>query len=256
MGYDARDSFFASYRLLKFMASIIRTPAIGQNRRKLARRQLDPDIASQAAAAEPVDNAATLNDQKLQALLESARLSVLTQIKTEAESAREIGRQRGLLEGRQAGREEMQQAVALEVTRIQSISRNLDAALETGIRDLEDIALAIAFEAVCKILGNGTISQEQVQAQVRHAAGQLVAQERVRVRLHPADMEILRLAGALNAKLSSGKEIVWLGDKDLELGGCVVETDGGDLDARFDTQLDQFRKTLLEAREKQKTDSK
>jgi flagellar biosynthesis/type III secretory pathway protein FliH len=37
-------------------------------------------------------------------------------------------------------------------------------------------------------------------------------------------------------------------DKSIDLGGCVVETDGGTLDARLVTQVDRLRATLLAAR--------
>jgi len=237
------------------MASILRTPIIARDKRKLTRRNSAEEISRASAHADSSnDSVGEAGDQKLQALLENARLSVLAQIKSEAESAREIGRQRGLLEGRQAGREEMQQAMSSEVARLHAISHEIESALETGIRNLEDIALAIAFEAVCKVLGSHALEQDVVQAQVLHAMSSVIANERIQVRLHPSDLAALRQFGALTATLPSGKQISWMGDAKLQLGGCILETNGGDLDARFETQLDRFKQTLLETREKQKRD--
>ena len=231
---------------------IIRAPTIAEDKRKLGRRQSPETVP---AGTQGVDSLAHIQaqaeDQKLQALLESARLSVLTQIKTEAEAAREIGRQRGLVEGRQAGREEIQQSLSSEIARIQSISRKLDAALEAGIMQLEDMALALAYETVCKVLGDQALAPELVQMQVGKAISGMTARERIQVRVHPADLVMLRQAGALNAGLLSGKELVWVADASVQAGGCIVETDGGTLDARLDTQLELFKKLLLETRVKQ-----
>ena len=95
---------------------IIHTPAIAADKRKLGRRHAE-ETASDPQATGPAAAEGREGDAKLQALLETARLSVLTQIKSEAESARELGRQRGLVEGRQAAREEVRQALSSEISR-------------------------------------------------------------------------------------------------------------------------------------------
>lgn len=186
--------------------------------------------------------------QRTQALVEQVRQSILAQIKSDAEAARELGRQRGLQEGRAAGREESQQAFAAELARIRSISAKLSDSLAAGIGDQEDLAVAIAFEAICKVLGEAAVTEEGVRAQVRQAAAHAKNQERVVVRLHAADLAALRDAGALNAVLPPGKAVSWVADDSIELGGCVLETDGGGLDARLETQLQRMRTALLAAR--------
>jgi flagellar biosynthesis/type III secretory pathway protein FliH len=40
----------------------------------------------------------------------------------------------------------------------------------------------------------------------------------------------------------------WAADKSIELGGCVIETDGGTLDARLETQVEGLRAALVAAR--------
>lgn len=235
-------------------SNIIRTPVIAESRRRLGRRpgdeaQLEP---GEPAAPTP-DTGQQAEDKKLQALLENARLSVLSQIKTEAEAAREMGRQRGLVEGRQAGREEIQQSLSSEISRIQMISRKLAAALEADIAGLEGMALALAYEAVCKLLGEQAPMQDMVQMQVRNALSRMAASERIQVRVHPADLTTLQQAGALKSGFPGSKELVWVADPSLDAGGCMVETDGGTLDARLDTQLELFKKLLLETRAKNTT---
>jgi flagellar assembly protein FliH len=87
-----------------------------------------------------------------------------------------------------------------------------------------------------------------VRAQVRQAAAAAKNKERLVVRLHPADLSALRAAGALQTILPAEQAVSWVADNSIELGGCVVETDGGGLDARLETQIDRMRTTLLAAR--------
>lgn len=113
---------------------------------------------------------------------------------------------------------------------------------------MEEIAVAMAFEAVCKVLGDTALTKEGVQALVRQAATHAINTEQMVVRLHPGDLAVLREAGALDGAISSGAAVSWLADNAVALGGCVLETDGGELDARLETQLDRLRATLLAAR--------
>lgn len=234
------------------MVAILRSPTVLAGKRKLASPhsplpadQQSAEIDKATAAGAPSEDAGA---QRTQELVEQVRRSILEQIKSEAEAARELGRQRGLQEGRAAGREESQQAFASELARVRSIAARLSDALASGIGNTEDLAVAIAFEAVCKVLGEAAMTQEGVRAQVRQAATHVKNKERLTVRLHAADLSGLRDAGALNVLLPPGKAISWVADDSIELGGCVVETDGGGLDARLETQLERMRTALLAAR--------
>lgn len=227
------------------MTSILRSPAISPEKRKLSSRRASvapvaaaPVEPSAAPAAAPKPAAMP----NIEALLAQARESVLAQFKQEAETARELGRQRGLQEGRAAGAEEVRREAETELARIRSISAGLQRALDTGIRGIEDVAVAIAFEAVCKMLGAAAVSRDGVRALVHEAAQHAAGAQQVTVRLHPADLAALQAAGGLDMAAQ------WAADKSIELGGCVVETDGGTLDARLETQVERLRATLLAAR--------
>jgi flagellar assembly protein FliH len=233
------------------MVAIIRSPLMLAGKRRLASHG-SPLKAEQPAAVDKTMAAQAPSEdvdaQRTQDLVDQVRRSILTQIKSEAEAARELGRQRGLHEGRAAGREESQQAFAAELAGVRSLAGKLSDALVSGIGDLEDLAVAIAFEAVCKVLGEAAMTQEGVRAQVRQAAAHAKNKERLVVRLRPEDLSALRAAGALNAMLPPGKAVSWVADDSIELGGCVVETDGGALDARLETQIERMRAALLAAR--------
>lgn len=252
------------------MVSIIRSPAISEEKRKLTTRsararvaQAGVDVvvpsvplplapAAVAPPTPPAQETVRLPVPDMNSLIEQARESVLAQFKEEADKARELGRQRGLQEGRTAGTEEAKRTFEAELARIRSIADRLQEAVETGFNGVEDMAVAIAFEALCKMLGNTAVTPEGVQALVRQAAAHAINNEKVVVRLHAGDLSVLRAVGALDATLPSGAAVSWVADKAVELGGCVVETDGGELDARLETQIEKLRKTLVAAHRQSK----
>jgi flagellar assembly protein FliH len=242
------------------MASIIRSPEISEEKRKLStRRSRDKEGVSSAAISDEVavktptepgaESSGNLKTPDVKDLVEQARLAVLSQFKEEAEEARELGRQRGLREGRLAGSEEAKETFAAEFARIRSIADKLHQTMQSGIRGMEEMAVAIAYEAVCKMIGDIAVTREGIQALVRQAATHVVNAERVVVRLHEADLAILKDAGAADVKLPSGAAMSWVADQGIELGGCVIETDGGELDARLETQMEYLRRALVDARQ-------
>jgi flagellar biosynthesis/type III secretory pathway protein FliH len=233
------------------MTSILRSPIISSETRKLAPRHANAPAkpVAPAAHATPVSPRPQHPEPPapdLEALLAQARESVLAQFKQEAETARELGRQRGLQEGRAAGAEEVHRNAEAELARIRAVAAGLHGALDTGIRGLEDVAVAIAFEAVCKMLGSAAASRDGIRALVHEAVEHAAGAQQVTVRLHPADLATLRAAGGLEPAPAPAP--AWVADKSVELGGCVVETDGGTLDARLETQVERLRATLLAAR--------
>jgi flagellar assembly protein FliH len=244
------------------MASILRSPSISGETRKLTTRRgrAQTAAAADAEAQKPVPAASPIAQPvtsppapvapavDIQALVNQARESVLEQFKEEAEKGRELGRQRGLQEGREAGAEEARQQFAAELARVRGIADRLQAALEGGMQGLEPMAAAIAFEAVAKILGEQAVTPEGILALVRQAASRYASRDGVLVRLNPADLSALRAAGALEAELPSGGKADWLADQSVEMGGCIVEAAGGELDARLETQMEALRAALLAAR--------
>lgn len=205
--------------------------------------QLPPAVPPISAPAPEVQAA-----PDLEALVAQARQTVLLQIKQEAESVRELARQRGLQEGRQAGIEEAKKEFASELVRIRSLAGNLQQALSSQFQGVEDVMVEIAFAAICKILGQTAFTQEGIRSLVRQASADMLRLERIVVRLHPADLAALRSSALLDSVLSNASQISWLADNGVQMGGCLLETERGDLDARLETQIARLREVLVAAR--------
>ncbi|MFM9966235.1 MAG: FliH/SctL family protein [Planctomycetaceae bacterium] len=88
------------------------------------------------------------------------------------------------------------------------------------------------------------VQPEAVLDLIRSALDWSVGADRLRVRLHPADIEIVTAASAAEP-LATNREIEFLSDDSLARGDCLVETPNGQTDARLDVILQRIADELL-----------
>lgn len=140
-----------------------------------------------------------------------------------------------------AQRDDLRAAHAKQIERLQRTLETFERTAAQRLDDLETDAVALAYEAVCRIVGESPRNQETVSGLVRQALGQLRGGTLLRVRLHPGDLAALQG----DTLMVRHPRVEWLGDATLTSGGCVVDTDHGTLDAQLDRQLARLRAVWL-----------
>jgi flagellar assembly protein FliH len=69
----------------------------------------------------------------------------------------------------------------------------------------------------------------------------------VKLRVHPDDESTLRQRRVeVSSAIDSLREVVIEADDKIERGGCIVESDSGNVDARLSTQLRSIELVLFE----------
>ncbi|MCX6138826.1 MAG: FliH/SctL family protein [Ignavibacteriales bacterium] len=87
-----------------------------------------------------------------------------------------------------------------------------------------------------------------VLAQIKEALRRVVGVEHIKVRVHPSDEAMVREQRAtIMANSDSLRDIVIEGDPKVEAGGCILESDSGNVDARLSTQLKKIEAALLDS---------
>ncbi len=148
-------------------------------------------------------------------------------------------------------RELKQQAQAGYQARIQVLDgllTALPAKLEARLAAAEDDMLALCFEVVCRTLGEGVARSEVLRAQLAQAAERLRSRQLVAIHMHPDDLATLQRGQGPAPGLPGGTEVQWVASSEVALGGCVLQSPEGGLDARFESQLDALREMLLQTR--------
>jgi flagellar biosynthesis/type III secretory pathway protein FliH len=116
----------------------------------------------------------------------------------------------------------------------------LAGAEETVVR----IALALA-ERIVK--DRVEIDEETVLRTVREALALAADRREVVLRVHPDDLTLVKEhRPEWLEKLSEADNLRVEGDGRVRRGGCLVETETGDVDGRIDRQLKTMARTLIE----------
>ncbi len=160
----------------------------------------------------------------------------------DAASVRDAAHAMGYREGAAAARGDLADALVL----VQQVATQATAIRNDLLRRSEHEMVEMVISAMAAILGERSQSDRDLAVQtVRHALTRAGAQNVVRVRLHPADIEAV--SASLGTAGSEPPTFELLGDDAIGIGGCIVDTAHGRVDARLDVQLDAIAAMLRDA---------
>ena len=180
----------------------------------------------------------------------------------------EEGLRQGLVEGRSAGETEAHRRLALAqehaVERLRRLdelhaacSAQLASQLAARLAAAEDDMVALCHGVICRMLGDTLATRAGLAQSMRaaieewmRASEQQSRGEGVVVHVHPADLDAMKGDDMLARWLVQQglKGVQWEAREDVRLGGCIVQSGEGDLDARLETQLEILRDQLQRGR--------
>jgi flagellar assembly protein FliH len=234
------------------MTSLIRGAGLGRGVHRLRRLgEADPGPAplSNDLADAKVRSITPEVDplQALTASVEDERIAWRKAAAHELAEATARAVEEGHANGLSQGTAKAAEAARSKLRRLDTLIGQLGQAFDSKLDDVEDVAVAIAYEAVVKILGTALGTSEGVRAVVAQALAATRQHEKLTVRLAPEDFQLLMQDTEAQILESSGVEL--RPDEQVEPGGCIVDTGTGRLDARLHTQLLSLRQVLVQARQ-------
>lgn len=180
------------------------------------------------------------------------------------EQGREEGRQAGLAEGRAAARAEVEreahaaaEAAAARMSQLDRLVASIPAEITRRLEQAEDDMVALCHAVVCRILGDELVTPGGVAEHVRQAIREVgpaafaSGRGQLAIHVHPGDLAALEADAVLAAWLrqhASAGAVQWIPDGHVRLGGCLVRSAEGALDARLETQLDALHEILTRKR--------
>lgn len=171
-----------------------------------------------------------------------------SRFREELEQEREEARRQAHAEGTAQAQREVQEQYRAEIDSLKSLLRSAREQLDQQYDSVVDAAAEAVFEAVSRMLGESYRERTGVTAVVREVVRAAKDRSRLVVRVHPDDLAVLNVCvDDVGRGLSSGT-IETVADDRVVLGGCLLETPGGNLDGRLEIQLQQLRDALLSAR--------
>lgn len=162
-------------------------------------------------------------------------------------SAFEKGFEAGKTESAKVLQEEYEKRVHEVVNTFSSIVHEFAEEAKKYNREFErsvvTLALAIAKRIVASEL---EIDESAVLARSREAIRKIIGVEKIKIHVNPADEEYIREhRNDLSSYADSVKEIVIEADNKVERGGCIIESELGNIDARISTQFELVEEALV-----------
>jgi flagellar assembly protein FliH len=155
--------------------------------------------------------------------------------------------------GFNAGRLEGDSAAAQETARLHELLKVIIEAVRTDcLREQERLAqqcVEIVAAALAQIAGPLLATREAAVGAVAAALGKAKPAAELTVRVNPADLSSLEAQRAALTAVTAAPTLHLLADAQVALGGCLVESPIGTLDARLELQLQGLFETLRAARE-------
>jgi len=152
--------------------------------------------------------------------------------------------------------------------RLDALATSLQQAAQEQLCLAEEDQLTLCYSVVARALGETATKPEALLALVRETALQMRQRPLAAVHVHPDDLDLLKQLPETVARLEaqwqpinsnaasdetnlaggSPASVVWVADPEVRLGGCIVASPEGGLDARLEVQLQKLRQALLQAR--------
>ncbi|MDR0465531.1 MAG: flagellar assembly protein FliH [Treponema sp.] len=165
-------------------------------------------------------------------------------LETERADALEQGRQEGKQEGYADGKTEADRLVErAQIVLERAQDKRGDILLETE-KEIVDLVLLISRKIIKVITEN---QRDVIIANVIEALRKVKAKGSVIIRLNLADVELVteHKQDFIN-QIESVNTIHVMEDSSVDKGGCIIETDFGEIDARISSQLAELENRILE----------
>lgn len=141
---------------------------------------------------------------------------------------------------------------------LMSLLRKMPMELERRLADAEEDIVALAFEVICRVMGDEAATPEGLAGMIKAAAKNWHGRLPLEIHLHPDDLEMLQVQFKVTEQLAAerlgldGLELRWVADSKVVMGGCLLQSSEGALDARLELQTELLRNSLLRTRAERK----
>jgi flagellar biosynthesis/type III secretory pathway protein FliH len=153
---------------------------------------------------------------------------------------KEAAFQKGFLEGKRVGFESGSKKADSVIDSLNTTIGQLENIRQKIYQEIEkevaQLALSIARKIVCREVN---ISRESVACVAREALSRVNNPAKIKIKLNPDDLQFIKdTPSQFSHFLNNADNIRFEAEASIQSGGCLVETDRGDIDARIEKQFE------------------
>ena len=159
---------------------------------------------------------------------------------------KETAFQKGFLEGKRVGFESGSKKADSVVDSLNQILGQLENIRQEIYREIEkevaQLALSIARKIVCHEVKT---TRETVTCVAREALSRVNNPAKIKIKLNPDDLQFIKdTRFQFSRFLRNVDNIDFEAEESIQSGGCLVETDRGDIDARIEKQFQAIEESF------------
>ncbi len=110
-------------------------------------------------------------------------------------------------------------------------------------KQFEQLVVNLSLEVSKKIVKREILLNSPIEAVLREAMRKILGANNVKIKIHPDDFKKISAEGEKSfLKDESFDKIKFEEDERIEKGGCVIETEIGNVDSRISTQLSEIKR--------------
>jgi flagellar assembly protein FliH len=204
-------------------------------------RGADEAAAAKTAAQGEVETLLAEARQKAEELETQTRSTLDDEKKAALEEGREAGRQ----EGYEAGKVEVQRLIERTQTVLERAQDKRGEILIETERELINLVLLMTRKVVKIIADN---QREVIISNVEQALKKVRDRGNILIHVNLVDLQLTTEHTKEFIQMLEGvKSIQVVEDSSVDAGGCIIETDFGEIDARIASQLAELEAKILEA---------
>lgn len=198
--------------------------------------QISELIAKQAGISQLEDDA---HQDKINA-------QVLERLKEVQEKAYQEGYELGLIEGTEKAFQEAKANLLTQMQSMEDFLKRLEELKTHLMVDNEKSLVTIVYQIAKRIaMRDLEENRDAVWEILQHVVNEFQNDERMNVRLSNQDLAFLEtLQQKSGKKIESLKRINFIADESIKSGGCVIETEYGNVDATLEERVERTWQTL------------
>jgi flagellar assembly protein FliH len=199
--------------------------------------KIDVDVEAIIAAAEEE------GQEKANMIVEQAQAEakkLIEQAKVYGETAKSEAHQEGFKLGKEDGYKAGQEAFAGYMKKAGDLIKQIMLEHKRVFDEVEPVLAKLAVEIAKKVISDEVnTNPDVVISVVKQALVKMRSREKVIIKVNPDDLEHARNNREIFAAMIEGiKEMDIVGDPRVDKGGCLIETNLGNTDARIGTQIE------------------
>ena len=174
--------------------------------------------------------------------------SELQEYKTQIEQLKSEAIAKSYKEGYSQGISEAKDVASKKIALLSDVCADVTKKYECFFDDAEDDIVEIIYQSVCKILCDSSLDSKSILPIVKHLAGKVISVTNI-INVHVSSFDYDDLILKQEDINNNGvHRINFISDDRIESGGCILESETGNIDARLDVQLQKFKEVLMDAR--------